>query len=88
MKKRILVIFCIICILSLSVYAKKNDPAPVPPRNVRVISQNLDGIILVVTVVDLDTNELVIMHYNAIQKWATYEFRLVQVIRTGTYVKS
>lgn len=88
MKKKIFIIFCIVCILSVSIYAKKDDPAPVAPRNVKIVSQNLDGVILVVTVVDLDTSELVILHYNAVQKWATYEFKLVQVIRTGTYVKS
>ena len=81
MKKIYLLLILFILLLSPIQAA---DPATQLPQNAKLISQSGTQLDLFITLIDLDTNELVIVRYG-LKRTMTFtpDYELKQVIRTG-----
>lgn len=69
---------------TLTAHTQTTGKTPPIPQNAKLISQSCTQTDLFITLIDLDTNEMVIVRYGIkkVMSW-TPDYELVQVIRTG-----
>jgi hypothetical protein len=85
MRKILIVLFLLISILYCGFGKDKNSTNLKVPTNVEIVAQTSNQVGIVLTVIDLDNNEIVNVWYK-IQSWDE-GIVLIDVKRTGMFVK-